>query len=56
MATINASSDPAAQSKEQQLGRREEDILAELEVAAGEKPVIPPHLLARLHQHDTPEK
>ncbi|KAI1310200.1 hypothetical protein EDD11_003878 [Mortierella claussenii] len=55
MATIDASTDPTT-SKEQQLSRHEDDVLAELDVTSGAKPIVPPHLLARLHQHDTPDK
>ncbi|KAF9111124.1 hypothetical protein BGX27_005359 [Mortierella sp. AM989] len=43
-------------SKDEQLNRHEDNVLAELDVAAGVKPVVPPHLLARLHQHDNPDK
>ncbi|KAF9359861.1 hypothetical protein BGX26_011238 [Mortierella sp. AD094] len=43
-------------SKEEQFRRHEDDILAELDVAPGAKPVVPPHLLARLQQHDNSDK
>ncbi|KAF8934112.1 hypothetical protein BGZ58_005931 [Dissophora ornata] len=59
MTTINASAAPAVTSeltKLQQLNKLDDDILAELGIAAGARPVVPPHLLARMQQLDTPDK
>ncbi|KAG0007240.1 hypothetical protein BGZ80_004903 [Entomortierella chlamydospora] len=39
-------------SKEEQLRQHENDILAELDVAPGAKPMVPAHVLARLQQND----
>jgi hypothetical protein len=50
------SADPTTLSKEQQRELHQDDVLAELEISAGAKPVVPPHLLARLTPHDTPER
>lgn len=48
--------DPTTLSKDQQQALHQDEVLAELEIAGGAKPVVPPHLLARLTPHDTPDK
>ncbi|KAF9409679.1 hypothetical protein BGZ94_001889, partial [Podila epigama] len=40
-------------SKDQRHAAHEDNVLAELDV--GVRPVVPPHLLARLQQHETPD-
>ncbi|KAF9274383.1 hypothetical protein BGZ68_000729, partial [Mortierella alpina] len=42
-------------NKDPQLTASVDALLAELDIS-GTKPIVPPHLLARLHQHDSPDK
>ncbi|KAF9343911.1 hypothetical protein BGX34_006225, partial [Mortierella sp. NVP85] len=52
----NAAADlTAALSKEQQHYENDDNALADLDASRGAKPVVPPHLLARLSQLDTPD-
>ncbi|KAG0236776.1 hypothetical protein B0O80DRAFT_471313 [Mortierella sp. GBAus27b] len=43
-------------SKEQQNYENDDHLLSDLDIVPGEKPVVPPHLLARLSQVETPDK
>ncbi|KAF9584859.1 hypothetical protein BGW38_004905 [Lunasporangiospora selenospora] len=57
MATpADAATAAATVAKTQQQDIHDESVLAELDVAPGTKPVVPPHLLARLQQLDSPDK
>ncbi|KAF9024778.1 hypothetical protein BGZ52_010315, partial [Haplosporangium bisporale] len=46
-------SDVSNLPKDQQLNVHEDNVLTGLDVSA--RPVVPPHLLARLSQHDSPD-
>lgn len=46
-------SDVSNLPKDQQLNVHEENVLVDLDVST--RPVVPPHLLARLSQHDSPD-
>lgn len=47
--------DVSSLSKDQQLNVHEDSVLADLDVSSSARPIVPPHLLARLSQHDSPD-
>ncbi|KAG0346030.1 hypothetical protein BG004_002620 [Podila humilis] len=55
MATETNPSDISTLTKDQQQNLNEDSALADLDVAPSARPVVPPHLLARLQQHESPD-
>lgn len=45
--------DISSLSKDQQLNMHQESVLTDLDISSSARPIVPPHLLARLSQHDS---